>query len=149
MVQKVQSILVFKLMLQYTFTVPVMGYDQCWFFRDSFGCSSFEQYFQAHPSTEYNGYLKANFDTRGIFGNFMSENRSIVGRIANLMANAVSVPVNKNNKIYPLSKIIVVVPDADFVQDFKNLHSVSKPFARILNYIMTEHECCVSSMPRH
>ena len=123
--------------------VPVIAYDKCWFFGDSFCKSLFEQYFQNRLSTEYNGYIKANFDVRGFFGNFMSDNPSTISRIANLMANAVSSQIN--NKIQPLPKIIVVVPDGDLIQNFLNRHSVSKPFSRIINYIMTEHERSVAA----
>ena len=60
-------------------SVPVMGYDSCWFFGDDFAKRSFEQNFHSRPSTEYNGYIKAHFDTRGFFLNFLCDNPSLIG----------------------------------------------------------------------
>ena len=118
--------------------VPVAAYDSCWFFGDDFGKSLFEQHFQARKSADYNGYVKAKFDTRGFFSNFVNGNPSAISRMSNLMSNALSAKIH--NRLSPLPKVLIVVPEMDLVKEFKGRHSVSKPFTRIINYVMTEHE---------
>ena len=64
---------------------PVMAYERCFFMGDEFGSKSFEQYFQARKSVDYNSYCKAHFDVTGYFNNtFSCENPSVISRISNL-----------------------------------------------------------------
>ena len=124
------------------FTVPVRGYDCCWFIGDDFGSRSFEQYFQARKSIDYNGYVKANFDTMGFFSMILSDNPSLLGHLSSLLAQAMNCRIN--NKLLPLPKLIVVVPDDAFITALcgkdSNMQAISKPFSRLLNYIMTDFE---------
>ena len=124
-----------------------MGYDKCWFFGDTFGYSSFEQYFQARLSSDYNGYVKAHYDTRGFFGSFHSDNPSTISHVVNLMANAIT--CKTENKLYPLPKLVIIVPDGDLMKEFKDRHSVTKLFTKILNYIMTQHYRAILSFKEY
>ena len=130
------------------FTVPVATYESCWFFGDDFGHSTFEQYFQNRPSMEYNGYMKAHFDTRGFFNNFISsDNPSLVGRMANLVVNAIS---SDSKRIMPFLKIVVIVPDADLINCIKNVkHDITRHFGWIINHVMTELERAVSAFKEY
>ena len=59
---------------------------------------------------------------------------------------SVAVQTKLEKRQVPLLKIIVVVPDDDIIKCFKDQDSeLGKPFSRVLNYIMTEHECCISA----
>ena len=128
----------------------VWAYERCWIFGDYFGSRSFEQYFQARKSVEYNGYVKAHYDTTGFFGNdFMCDNPSMLARMSNLLINAMECKFN--GKLLPLPKIITVVPDDDFIK-ILNLPDgedsdigVTKPINRLLNFVMTEFERNVAS----
>ena len=128
------------------FAVPVTAYDRCVFFGDDFGSRLFEQYFKARKSIDYNGYVMANFDTVGFFTNFFNDNPSMVSRMANLMNSVIE--CKYNSKLMSLPKLIVIVPDNDIIKLLSEkdcFSSLSKPFSRILNYIMTEHERAIAS----
>ena len=127
--------------------VPVAAYERCWFFGDSFASRSFERYFQQRKSTEYNGYVKAHFDTSGYFNNFTSDNPSILSRVVNLLPNALAVQFS--GKVLPLPKIIVIVMDDDIAKCFEGFSGVSKQLSRVINYIMTEHERGIASFQDH
>ena len=121
----------------------MVAYQQCWFFGDEFSSRSFERYFQARPSLEYNGYVRANFDTKGYFTSQFSENPSIISRMCNLLVHALQSKVDK--RLLPLPWLIIIIPDDDLIRCFNEEHSLSTPFSRILNHIMTEHERCISA----
>ena len=93
---------------------------------------------------DYNGYIKAHFDTFGYFGNkFITDNPSLLSRLSNLLVQAMESRLN--NKLLPLPKIVVLVPDDDFIRlfdidDSSDVSNVSKVFSRMLNYVMTELE---------
>ena len=58
--------------------------------------------------SDYNGYVKSHFDTTAFFNNsFTSENPSVIGRLANLMVNAIETRVERKQQ--PLPKLIVLV----------------------------------------
>ena len=132
------------------FTATVAAYDSCWFFGDDFGSRTFEQYFQAKRAKEYNGYVKAHFDTYGFFPNpFTSDNPSMISRYSNLVSQAVQ-RNHVDKRLYPFPKLIVVVPDNDLIKDFADQHKgVSKLLTRILNYIMTEHSRAILAYKEH
>ena len=127
-----------------------MAYECCWFFSDEFGSRSFHQYFQARQVSDYMGYVKSHFDTTGFFNNsFSSDNPNVISHMANLMVNAMGT-VNNCNKLYPLPKLVVVVPDEDLVKEFFNHDgAVSKSIKRILNFIMTEHSRAIATFKEH
>ena len=127
-------------------TVLVAGYDTCWFFGEDFRKNSFEQHFNSRSSSEYNGYVQAHFDTKGFFTNFLCENPSMICRISNLMSAAIQ-QKSGDKKLLPLPKIIVIVLDDDVIKCFNrhDAQGLSKPFSRIINHIMTEHERCISA----
>ena len=138
--------------------VGIRAYDRCWFLGDSFGSRSFEQYFQARKSIEYNGYVKANFDTTGFFGNtFISENPSMIGRICNLLVHGLKCQLN--GKLLPPPKIVVIVLDDDIIHlfdsedgilsDNTDSQGISTQFSRILNYIMSSFERCIAAFKEH
>ena len=113
-------------------------YDRCVFFGDMFGSQSFDQYFQARRSTEYNGYMKAHFDTVGYFNNnYTSENPSTIGRYSNLLAQSVQYKFDK--RLLPFPKIYVVVPDNDIINLCGENFSTTSASC-LLNHIMTEYE---------
>ena len=123
-----------------------MAYDQCIFLGDQFGLRSFEQYFKNRKSIDYNGYVKANFDTCGFFGSFISENPSLISRLSNVVITAIEHRIA--NRMMPLPKLFVMVPDNDIIKLFIDKHceaGVSKPLSRIINQIMTNHDRMVSS----
>ena len=127
-----------------------MAYDRCWILGDEFGCHSFEQYFQGRRSTDYNSCIKVHFDVSGYFNNNFSDNPSVISRMSNLVANAHSKRFDNNNRIWPLPKIVVIVPENALFAGFNNdLKGVMKQFARILNFIMTEHERNLASFKEH
>ena len=117
--------------------VQVSGYQHCWVFGDEFTNRSFEQYFKNRRSSDYNSYVKANFDVMGFSNSeFLTDNPSTVSRYSNLLINTMNVK-QVNNKI-----LIVVVPDDDLLKLFKDStgNGLSKPFSHVLNYIMTEYD---------
>ena len=120
------------------------AYDGCWIFGDAFCSRSFKQYFQQRKSADYNGYIKAHFDTVGYYNNtFSSDNPSLISRMANLMSHAMASQIG--GWLQPLPKLIIVVPDNDIIRLFEEFEGISKPLSCILNYIMTEHERCIGS----
>ena len=121
-----------------------MGYERCWIFGDDFASKSFQQHFQSRQSTDYNGYIKAHFNTTGFFNNFMADNPSVISRMANLLTFALSKKCD--GKLLPLPRIIVVVPDNDLLRTMDGYtNELAKPFCRILNFIMTEYSRAVAS----
>ena len=128
------------------FVVPVRGYDRCWIFGDIFASRSFEQHFKARKSMDYNNYLKAHFDVSGYFNHFTSDNPSILGRVASLLNSAANVTFN--NALLPLPKIIIMVLDDDIIKlisEEDNIKGFSKPCTRLLNFLMTEFDCGIST----
>ena len=92
--------------------------------------------------------MKAHFDTLGFLNGFTSDNTSMIAQMANLLHKAMD--CRFNNKLLPLPKIIVVVPDDDLVKllcksDVDDHQNIGHSFNRILNFIMTEYERGVSS----
>ena len=122
------------------------AYESCYFFGDEFGGKSFEQNFQLRNSSDYNGYVKVNFDTRGFFKNPITDNPSVVSRVANLMFHAANTKTGMNNRLKPFPKIVVVVLEDDLVRCIEGqcCSSIAKLMPRMVNYIMTEHERTVS-----
>ena len=122
----------------YIFTEgQVKAYERIWFFSDEFGSKSFEHFFKA-KSTD--GYVKNHFDMQGFSNNMFAENPSIIGRMGNLLNNALS---KESGKYLPLPKIIVEVPDDDIIRSMKlteDACNLSKNFGRMVNFVMTEHE---------
>ena len=99
--------------------MPVRGYDRCLFFGDSFTNGSFEKYFQARKSVEYNGYVKANFDVSGYFGSsFLTDNPSLLSRLSNLLTQAFSCTFS--GKLLPPPKLIIMVLDNDIIKLFNS-----------------------------
>ena len=48
----------------------------------------------------------------------------------------------------PLPKLIIIVPDDDIIKCVKDADScqdVTKQFGRLINYVMTEHECAIAT----
>ena len=129
----------------YSIPENVRAYDRCWFFSDEFGRRSYEQYFQQHKCTDYNGYVKSHFDTTGYFNSFLSDNLNILARMVNLMQSALQQTVGK--KLLPFPKLIIVVLDDDIIkvigEDSQNALSAS--YSRVLNYIMNEYARCIST----
>ena len=124
------------------------AYERLWIFSDEFGSNSFERYFQKNANSEGYGYAKTHFDVSGYSHNSLSENTSVIGRLGNLMNNAIRASViNKTGKILPLPKLIVVVPDDDIIKCFKDYEDsgLSTSYSRLVNYIMTEHERGIAS----
>ena len=127
-------------------SVPVSAYNRCWFFGDEFCNRSFEKFYKSRPSSEYNSYVKANFNVMGYYNSgFVTDNPSLISRMCNLMVNAVS-RKQTNNKLLPLPKLIVIVMDDDIIKLFScEAKGLSKAFNRILNCIMTEYERCIAA----
>ena len=116
-------------------------YDRCWFLGDDFGSKSFEQYFQARRSIEYNGYAKANFDTTGYFGNFATGCPNLLVRLNNLLVQGMY--CNYNSKLLPLLKLIVIVPDDDILKLIPysaslNQHDLTRAYSKLLNHVMQD-----------
>ena len=88
-----------------------------------------------------------NYDTFGFFNNFMSDNPSVIGRTGNLISSAITTKVDK--RLVPFPKFIVVVLDADILKNFTASGGVSKSITRMLNYVMTEHECAIAAYKEH
>ena len=131
--------------INFVFPVAVKAYERCWFFGDEFTTCSFEQYYKSRQSSEFNGYVKSHFDVTGFYNGMMSENPCIISRLANLMGHAI-LTKTVDNKLLPLSKLVVVVPDADIIRSLNDCASgLTKNFARLLNFIMTEHERSLAS----
>ena len=96
-------------------------------------------------SREEYGYVKSHFDVTGFCSNNMSDNPSLVGRMGNLLNTAVN---SMGKKIFPFPKLIIVVPDDDFIKNLqeKGVESGSSvSYGRLINYVMTEHERGISS----
>ena len=127
------------------YSVTIRGYDRCWFFGDAFCNKSFEQYFQACSSTDYNGYTKAHFDTTGYFGCFYRDNPSLLSRMSNILITAIE--TRFNNKLLPLPKLIIIVPDNDIISLLKEdpYSDVTKGYSRLLNYLMSEYDRSISA----
>ena len=130
--------------------VSVAAYDRCWFFGDTFGSRSFKQYFKARASSDFNGYVKAHYDVTGFFNNFVRcDNPSILSRLGNLLVQALNNSKSAANGIMPLPKLIVVVVDDDILKLFKDcshgVGSVTKSMSRAINFVMTAHECAIST----
>ena len=127
-------------------TGMVTAYNRCWVFGDKFCSRSYEKYFKARTATDYNSYIKTHFDVSGYFGSgFINDNPSLISRMCNLMVSVMSCR-QANNKILPLPKIIVMVMDDDLLCLFKDVQDgvTAQPMSRILNHIMTEHECSIA-----
>ena len=128
------------------FPADMMAYNRLWIIGDDFGSRSFEHYYRARKTMDYNAYAKAYFDVSGFFSNFLSDNPSILSRIGNLLVQAIE---SKNNTKYlPLPKIVVIVLDDDLIKALcssENMKGFSKPMSRLLNFLMTEFECNVES----
>ena len=129
-------------------TGPVSAYERCWFLGDDFGSRSFQQYFQQRKSIDYNGYIKSHFDTCGFFNNFTSENPSIIARFASTLS--VGIQSKTDRKILPLPKIVVVVPEDDLLKTLgedvlAENSELTTAFCKLLNFIMTEFDRCVST----
>ena len=126
--------------LEFNFFVgQVYAYDRCWIFGDNFASSSFEQYFNNRKATDFNSYIKSHFDVSGFFNNFMCENPSIMGRLANLLACAVSRFIER--KQLPLPKLLVLVPDDDLVKTLADYQrGLATGYGKIINYVMTEFD---------
>ena len=119
---------------------------------DSFSSASFEKYFQARKSVEYNGYVKDHFDTSGFFGNFLQDNPSMLSRMTNLLIHAMD--TRFNGKLLPLPKLIVIVPDDDFIKqlcpgNIEHAKGISKPLSRMLNFVMTEFERSIAAFKEY
>ena len=111
---------------------------------DDFGNRSFEQYFQTRLNND-GCYVKTHFDVTGFSNNTFSDNTSVIGRMGNLMKNALDSSLLKN-KISPLPKLIVVVPEDDIIRCLSEFNSgLTKNLGRLVNYIMIEHERGISS----
>ena len=124
------------------------GYERCWFFGDDFCSKSFEQYFQQRKCVDYNGYTKAHFDTSGFYNNFTSDNPSVISRFASLMSNSMLKKIEKS--IFPLPKIVVIVPDDDILKTFgeeilADTTGFQQPCCKIINFIMTEFDRSIAS----
>ena len=93
---------------------------------------------------DYNGYMKVHYDTIGYFNGFNSDNPSVIGRIASLLTNALT--TRPDCKLLPLPKLIMIVLDDDVIKTIGDYSkNVTKAFARILNYIMTEYDRAVAT----
>ena len=125
-------------------TGPVCAYDHCWFFGDNFASKSFEQHYRSRKNEDFNTYVKTHFDIRGYFNNIFSDNPSVISRLANLMATAISQKVDQ--KWLPLPKLVVVVPDDDLINVLDE-HALGSPklFAWVVNYIMTEFKRAIAT----
>ena len=112
-----------------------------WFFTDEFG-KSFEKFFQIRLQDD--GYAKRNFDVTGFTSGAFKDNPSVICRFANLLNTAVTTAIGK--RIYPLPKIIVIVPDEDILNSLKEREAgLSKGFSRLVKFIMTEYERNIAS----
>ena len=142
----------------------ISAYNRCWFLGDEFMGNSYEQYFKMKPGSanEYSGYIHTHFDASGFYNSFTSDNPSVIGRLANLMCQAIygknlvissgsSCPSGTSKKLLPLPKIIVIVLDDDIICALAHveLDGLSKPIARVLNYIMTEHERMITAFKEY
>ena len=128
--------------LHVVISAPVHAYNRCWFFGDRFGARSFEQYFQARKCADYQGYVKANYDTSGFFSNFTSDNPSIIARLSNLMGMAMNCTFSE--KLLPLPRLFVLVPDDDIIKLIadtdKECKGMTRALNRLLNHIMIEYD---------
>ena len=80
----------------FNLTEDVAAYERLWFFSDEFGCKSLEKYFKNQLNDGY------HFDTTSFTNSVISDNPSVIGRMGNLMRNAITATQNKGNKIMPL-----------------------------------------------
>ena len=109
---------------------------------DEFGSRSFEKYFQARKSMDYNSYVKAHFDVSGYFNNtFTCDNPSMLIRISNLMINALDKQLDC--KQLPLPKLFVRVVDDDLIKSIQysrqvDDRDVTQAIGRLLNFVMME-----------
>ena len=121
----------------------VTAYERLWIFSDEFGSRSFDQFYLSRMSADC--YIKTHFDITSYTNNMFSENPSVIGRLGNLVKNALDNSMF-NKKRIPLPKMIVVVPDDDIIKCLKEIsQDVSKSMSRLVNYIMTEHERNIAS----
>ena len=124
-----------------------MVYDACWFFGDDFGCRTLEKYFKGRLTVgeAFHSYVNKHFDIRGCFNNVLSDNPSVIGCLGNLMSGAL-LGAKSGNKILPLPKIIVVVPDDDMIKNLEeSMHDTAKAISRLVNYVMGEHDKAIAS----
>ena len=121
-----------------------MAYDRCWIFGNDFISRSFEQYFKSRKNVEYNSYLKAHFDVSAYYNNaFTSDNPSVISRVSNLMAKAMTCRFDR--KLMPLPKIIILVLDDDIIKCFDDGSNLTREYGRVISYIMTEFNRSVAS----
>ena len=92
-------------------------------------------FFKQHRGSEYSGYIKEHYDTRGyINSRYSSTDQNLVSRVRNLMAHAI-----KEQVLLP--KLIVIVLDDDLIKYLDiDGYGVVKSLGRIVNNIMTELE---------
>ena len=114
-------------------------------FGDDFAHKSFEKYFRSRSALDYNSYVKANYDVTGYFNNgLLCDNLSVIGRLSNLLAQASRQKLDQ--RIYPLLKLLIIVPDDDIIQCLGMCErDLSDGFSQLVNYIMTEHEHAIAS----
>ena len=124
------------------FTDTIASYERLWIFSDDFGSRSFEKYFK----TKTDGYARSHFDVTGFSNSKISDNPSVIGRLANLMRNATITPT-AGRKTLPFPKLTVVVPDDDIISCLPDTceQGFIKAFNRMVNHVMTEHERAVAA----
>ena len=115
----------------------VPGYDQVWFFGDSFGMNTFTKYYHQTPLSEFGGYVQSNLEVTGFMNNkHRSLDTSTIGRLRNLLVGALC------DHPLPL-KIIVIVPDDDIIRYiYQNSVAVAEStdgLDRILSWMMREY----------
>ena len=123
-----------------------MAYDRCIFLGDDFGMRSFEKFFKTRKATDYNSYVKANFDVSGFFNNkFTSDNPSTLSRITNLLVSTLNVQMG--GKRLPLPKLYEIVPDEDILKLLQDCDEdqLTQSTSRAVNFVMTEFERNVAS----
>ena len=80
----------------------------------------------------------------------MCDNPSVVGRMGNLMMNAMNSSVI-GKKVLPLPKLIIIVADDDIIKCLRDTKDggLTNAFGRLINYIMTEYDRAIATYKEH
>ena len=108
------------------------GLDAIWFVSDTFGFNSFEKHYFQRKHSEFDGYVRENFEINGYFNNKNNNmDSSIFGRQRNLIVSAVN-----ENKYLP--KLVVLVPDDDIVDYLATKRDLSFLAGRMIDWMMKQ-----------
>ena len=114
------------------------GLDAIWFISDNFGFGSFEQHYFKRDHTNFDGYIKEHFEINGYFNSKNSLDINIFSRQRNLLVSALN-----ENKYLP--KLIVMVPDDDFISFLRKKEDIEYLSGRMTDWLMTQIDRAIES----